>query len=130
MRRFETIEWELNNLRPEFPEMDIRMGVELDYQPNQLKEVESFLANTPLDYVLGCVHTLDGIVVATHKNIEQYFDGKTEAEAYGYFFDEQLKLIEWGHLDGIAHFDLIKNMGTDFMAHLSQKITNSRSSDV
>lgn len=114
MRRFETIEWELEALKPEFPDMDIRMGVELDYQPHQLSEVEAFLKNTPLDYVLGCVHTLDGIVVATNKNIEQYFDGKTEEEAYTRFFAEQLKLIEWGKLDGIAHFDLIKKYGHQF----------------
>lgn len=114
MRRFETIEWELQALRPDFPEMHIGLGVELQWQTEYMNDLKRFVNDAPLDFVLGSVHIIDGVVISTGKHKETIFPTMNEEEAWTKYFDEMAKLIEWGHLDVLSHFDIVKKFGHEF----------------
>lgn len=114
MRRFETVKWELDNLKADFPDINVALGVELQYQKEHMDELAKFVDDTPFDFVLGSVHIIDGIVISTSKYKDEIFPKMDEEEAWTKYFEDMGKLIEWGHLDVLAHFDIVKKYGHEF----------------
>ena len=111
LKRFQDIKKELNEIRPQFPDMQIGFGVELQYQEDQLDELKRFIEDLPFDFILGSVHIIENIVVSGGKHAHELFEGMDEKTAYQKYFEEMIKLIEWGNFDAVAHFDIIKKYG-------------------
>jgi histidinol-phosphatase (PHP family) len=98
---FETIQ----KLRKQYTDIEVRIGIELDYLPNTLPATEKILGSFPFDYVIGSVHymgeeTVDlGPEFYVGKDIdlvfENYFNLVTEAASTGFF-------------DIIGHPDLVR----------------------
>ncbi len=109
--RFENIQKELEQIRPQFPDMDIRFGVELQYDEGHMGAVAQFVKTTPFDFILGSVHTIDGILISGGKNASEAFKNMREETAYPRYFEDLLKLVDWGHFDHVAHFDICKKFG-------------------
>ncbi len=114
IERFKNIKDELDTLRPNYPEIDIRFGVELEYYEGRMDELTQFVEQVPLDFVLGSVHIVKDTVIASTKFAHTLYKQLTEEEAYHTYFDQMEKLIEWGHFDVVAHFDVFKKAGIDF----------------
>jgi histidinol-phosphatase (PHP family) len=114
MRRFETIKWELDNLKDEFPELNVGLGVELQYQEEHMDDLARFVKDTPLDFILGSIHIIDGVVISTKKYKDDIFPNIKEDDAWEKYFEDMLKLIEWGHLDVLTHFDIVKKYGHEY----------------
>ncbi len=114
LRRFESIRWEVNQLQPQFPNLRIKIGAELTYNPKYLKAIEEFLKEADLDFAIGSVHELDGFIINSDRHCRGYFKGKTEAEAYGPYFAQLRDLVEWGHFSVVGHFDVIKKYGCEY----------------
>lgn len=112
--RFKKIEEELDLLRPKYPEIDIRFGVELEYYEGRMEELTEFVERVPLDFILGSVHVVKDVVIASGKFAHKLYKTLTEEEAYHAYFDQVEKLVEWGHFDIAAHFDVFKKAGIDF----------------
>ena len=91
--------------------LDIRCGVEVDFQGKFRSHIEGFLDGKDFDFVLGAAHYVDGVILEDHR---RYFPGKTPLEAYAPYFDNTLAAVETGWFDGIAHLDLCKRYGVRY----------------
>ena len=86
----------------------VKLGIEVDYQTTYEAEIREFLAGKQYDYVLGARHWEADRLIGC-----DYFDGRTEDEAYGRYFDTVPGLVETGLFDVLAHIDLVKRDGTE-----------------
>jgi histidinol-phosphatase (PHP family) len=90
--------------------MRVRIGLEVDYRPEEEGKIKELLARFPFDYVIGSVHEMNGWIFdipgqeVAHrerdadKMYEEYFSWIEMAAASGLFTT-------------IGHFDLIKIFG-------------------
>ena len=111
LKRFQGIKEELDEIRPQFPDMQIGFGVELQYQENQLDELKRFIENLTFDFILGSVHIIENIVISGGKHAHELFERMDEKTAYQKYFEKLLEYVEWGHFDAVAHFDITKKYG-------------------
>ena len=66
------------------------------------------------DFVLGSIHIVNGIIISSHLFADELYSRTDEETAYHAYFAEMSKLIEWGHIDVVAHFDICKKYGYKF----------------
>lgn len=91
--------------RHEFP---IQVGVEIGYEKNQKRQIEAFLDSYPFDFVIASLHYGDG------KDFYRgdFFDGKTQQEAYLRYFELVLEMAEnFTQFDAAGHLDYITRYG-------------------
>ena len=73
-------------------QIEVLIGVELGLQPH-LGNVYKELAETyPFDFVIGSIHILDGM----DPYFKEYFEDKTDEEAYRRAFEITLENIKYG----------------------------------
>jgi len=111
--RFAKIKKELDEVQKEY-DIPIRLGCELELMDEHMDDLTTFVKNTPLDFILGSVHHIDGIVISSHKYADKCFETRDEKTAYDNYFEGLMKLVEWGHFDVAAHFDICKKYGSKF----------------
>jgi histidinol-phosphatase (PHP family) len=114
VERFRKIEEELDEVRKEYRQADIRLGVELEYYEGRMDEIARFTEAVPLDFILGSVHVVMGVIISSHLFADGLYKKTDEETAYNAYFDNLEKLVEWGHLDAVAHFDICKKIGCRF----------------
>src|SRR5699024_9618600 len=68
-------------------DLQIKMGIEMDYTPGKEQEMADFINSHPFDYVIGSVHWIDdwGIDLDIHKHKYEKRDLK---EAYKQYYDQ------------------------------------------
>lgn len=101
---------EINRLQREYPDMKIRIGLEVDYIPGWEAEVSKILKKLPLDYVLGSVHYIDDWGFDNPDLLAEYDKRDIEA-TYRQYFKLVQQAAASGLFDVIAHADLIKKFG-------------------
>jgi histidinol-phosphatase (PHP family) len=115
LRRFESIKWEIEHLQPQFPDLPVKLGAEITYHPDDLEDIERLIKEVDFDFLLGSVHNIDGFIInSLHAGAYDYFEGKSEEDAYGKYFDQLLALVKWGQFDVLAHLDVCKKYGHEF----------------
>lgn len=80
----------------------------------EIEQMEDFIKETDFDFILGSVHIVHGVIISSHKFADQLYSKADEETAYKDYFQELLKLVEWGHFDAVAHFDICKKYGYKF----------------
>jgi histidinol-phosphatase (PHP family) len=104
----------LDSLRTQFPEVEILAGIELDNDPaSSASGLQWIEANWDrLDFVLGSVHFFPGETEMLDRagRLEQ-FESRGLAGAFEQYVRELEKLISRGHIDCLAHLDLVKIHG-------------------
>lgn len=106
-RLLEWINWDdLFAIRQQ-SELDIRLGLEVDYRSSREDLIRDMLESLPLDYVIGSVHTVNGWEVDHPDYIEEYERWDIE-ELYREYFNHIKKAVRSGLFDIIGHLDLIK----------------------
>lgn len=113
-QRFKAIKAEIDEIQKESPDIRIRFGVELEYGERRMDQVASFVRDTDFDFVLGSVHIVKDIIISSHKFADDLFSKTNEKTAYEAYFESLLQLVSWGHIDAVAHFDIIKKYGAKF----------------
>ncbi len=98
------------NLKDEFNEIDIKLGVEVDYIPGKLKEIQAIIKEYDFDYVLGSVHFIDGWGFDDRRYIENWKNYNVD-DLYIRYFKEVEDLAKTKLFDIVAHPDLIKKYG-------------------
>ena len=83
-------------------------GVELGLLPWLSEWYESFVKQYPFDFVIGSIHN--------PKNVDpyypEYFEGRSEEEAYREYFEESLACVRaFSGFDAIGHMDYIVRYG-------------------
>jgi histidinol-phosphatase (PHP family) len=82
-------------------------GVEVDYDPRDEAEIESFLAEAEFQYTVGSVHHLEDVNV----HFSGYFEDKSDAELDALteeYVDRLVRMVEEELFDIAAHVDLLE----------------------
>ncbi|MBU0706160.1 histidinol-phosphatase [Patescibacteria group bacterium] len=112
--RFRKIKAELDDVQKEHPGISIGFGVELEYVENWMDELTEFVKETDFDFILGSVHIVRSVIISSHLFADELYSKTDEQTAYNAYFDNMMSLVEWGHLDVVAHFDINKKFGHKF----------------
>lgn len=95
--------------------LQIRQGIELNYQSGREDEVRAWMAVRPWDYVVSSVHLVDYVdgwaIVSEPGAMKAYFTTHTQRQAYLPYFEELLRAARSGLGDVLGHLDLIKRYG-------------------
>lgn len=98
-----------NKLRNEMNnDFDLRIGVELGVMPDTADKHNQFVKEHPeLDFTICSLHVVDGF----DPYYPEYFEGKTDKEAYGHYFETLLQCVKQfdcfnvcGHLDYVVRY--------------------------
>jgi histidinol-phosphatase (PHP family) len=104
----------LDSLRDQSNDVAILTGIELDNDPaNSVAGIRWVEANWDrLDFVLGSVHYFAGETEMLDRvgRVEQ-FEARGLSNAFEQYVQELEKLISRGHIDCLAHLDLVKIHG-------------------
>ena len=88
--------------------LPVKLGLEVDYVGAQQSRLAELLDPYPWDYLLGSVHTIDGLAVDLEPGI--WADASVE-EVWQRYFAALAELAASGHVDVLAHPDLAKIFG-------------------
>ena len=86
----------------------VKLGLEVDHQPDLADEMDEILRPYPWDYLIGSVHFVDGVAIDQQPTL---VDEVGPEEAWTRYY-------EWladasSHVDVLAHPDLIKFVGPE-----------------
>lgn len=92
------------------PDINIRLGLEVDYYPGQESIISNKLKSLPLDYCIGSVHSLDAWVFDDPREMDGYRHWDID-ELYGAYYRTLDRAAACGLFDIIGHLDVIKVFG-------------------
>ena len=88
--------------------LPVKLGLEVDYVGSRQDALAAALEPYPWDYLLGSVHWIDGLAVDQEPGI---WAERSVAEIWRCYFEAQQELAASGHVDVLAHPDLVKIFG-------------------
>ena len=88
-------------------DVELRLGIEIDFVPGKEEEMDRFATELPYDYIIGSVHRVAGEEVdhPDHKEIYEKWDTYDLYEAY---YENVRAAALSGRFDVLGHPDLIK----------------------
>jgi len=95
----------ISRLRKQFPEIAVRMGVELDYLPDREKELSVLVDSFPFDYIIGSVHYMGEKTVDLGP---EFYFGKNIDLIFENYFTLVCEAASTGLFDIIGHPDLVR----------------------
>lgn len=91
--------------RKVYPKLKLLIGVEAGLQHDNLKENNAFIKENDFDFVIGSVHSVDGIALAE----DDFFRDKTVKEAFTQFLEYTHEMItKFDNFDVLGHMDNIR----------------------
>ena len=109
------IHWEkIQACKKLFPQLQIRLGIEMDYYPNKEAEIKSKiefyeeLIDRPFDLILGSVHDIKGGFFSNKTHAISFFKNRDIGSIYREYFDVVTQAVQSRLFDVMAHPDLIK----------------------
>jgi histidinol-phosphatase (PHP family) len=88
--------------------LPVKLGLEVDYEPEREDETRELLAPYPWDYLLGSVHFIDGLGVDGEPRLA---DAVGVEEAWRRYFAALAAAARSGLFDSLSHPDLVKVFG-------------------
>ena len=85
--------------------LPVKLGLEVDYVGEQQPRLAELLQPHPWDYLLGSVHTIDGLAIDLEPGI--WAEASVE-EVWRRYWAALAELAASGHVDVLAHPDLAK----------------------
>ncbi len=101
---------EIEEVRQSFGDLEIRLGIEVDFIPQTLPHLRELLDRLPFDYVMGSLHFVDGWGFDDPRHLDGY-QGRDLYALWARYFDLLGEVAECGLFDILAHPDLIKKFG-------------------
>jgi len=111
------------DLRRQFPEMKILLGIEADYLPGYTRFLESFLKSYPFDLVLMSVHFIEGWADGNWV-FDYQFSGRSQQDIYREYLAVVKQGVETGLFDVVAHADLIKRANEPLLPLVREELQN------
>jgi histidinol-phosphatase (PHP family) len=90
--------------------LPVKLGLEVDYVGERQDELTAILEPYPWDYLLGSVHWIDGLSVDSESDRGAWAEWAVD-EVWRRYFQALRKLATSGHVDVLAHPDLVKIFG-------------------
>jgi histidinol-phosphatase (PHP family) len=94
--------------KKKYCDINILFGMEVDWVPGRMDELENFLQETKYDYLLGSIHYVDGLPFDHPDYILDWNSEERINYVWKRYFELMYDLISWGKFDVIAHIDLPK----------------------
>lgn len=94
----------------DFPALQVRQGVEVDYRPERETEIRRLLSSFPYDYAIGSVHSVDEWPF-DHPDYRDGYHRWDVDELYKAYYEAVAQAAQSGLFDIIGHLDLIKVFG-------------------
>ncbi|MZP28942.1 histidinol-phosphatase HisJ family protein [Heliobacterium undosum] len=91
----------------QYPDVQVRLGVEIDYIRNADAELQAMTSRYPFDYVIGSVHKIEDWDFDCVEFMDRY-DRWEMDDLYRTYFDHVREVAEKGLFSFIGHMDLIK----------------------
>ncbi len=93
--------------REKFQDLELRLGIEIDFVPGNEEEMDRVATALPYDYVIGSVHRVGGDEVdrATDMSVYERYEPYELYEAY---YENVRKAVLSGRFEVLGHPDLIK----------------------
>lgn len=111
--RYEQLQHEIERLQPEYSEMRILLGAELEYRPEWVETLDALVDSVDFDLIIGSIHVVDGHQISGGA-VGSYFKERDEASAYGRYFEVLDEMVDWGGFDVVGHFDMVKRFGAKY----------------
>jgi histidinol-phosphatase (PHP family) len=92
----------------ESTDVTLRAGLEVDYFPEEERNIERVLTEYPFDFILGSVHRVHGLSIASMGEATQFFSGRPLRESINEYLGVWNQAIESGLFDVMAHPDYFK----------------------
>jgi histidinol-phosphatase (PHP family) len=88
--------------------IEVKFGLEVCYTPENKDFIEKMLAKYPYDFIVGAIHSIDGILYDMDFSKEILWDVKPINEIYKRYYELVLDLVNSGLFSQLAHPDTIK----------------------
>ena len=88
----------------------IKLGVKMDFFPDNAERIRRFIQKHPFDYVMGSVHMIGGWIIDDPSEKDEY-SRRNVSQICEEYFDLVKKLCASRLFDVLAHPDLIKIFG-------------------
>ncbi|MCL1816958.1 MAG: histidinol-phosphatase HisJ family protein [Clostridiales bacterium] len=98
---------QLEQARAAFPDLELKMGLELDLNPHRQEDINKLLQEGQWDFVLGSVHELFGHNITAYDG--RFGNGQSVKKAYQAYFGglyERVKAVST--FDALGHLDLLR----------------------
>jgi len=99
-----------HQLQELYPQINIRIGLEIDYFPGKLEEIKKIRTSYPFDYVIGSVHYV-GDWMFDADRFKERFDEWDIDELYAKYLSLVVEAANTGLFPLIGHLDLLKIFG-------------------
>lgn len=100
----------IREIAAEYPQLKVRVGLEVDYRPEEESMIRSRLQEFPFDYVIGSVHEINGWPFDVPGEEQRCKDTPPD-ELYRQYFELMARAARSGLFTTLGHFDLIKVFG-------------------
>jgi histidinol-phosphatase (PHP family) len=100
----------VRKLDEKYKEIEIKLGIEVDYLPECMEKTERILEQFPFDYVYCSVHYI-GDWGFDNPSYREYWDHKNVTDVYLQYYSLLKEAVSTGIFDIITHFDLVKKFG-------------------
>lgn len=87
--------------------ISVRLGIEADYEPGTMDEIEGMIHAYPWDYVIGSVHVIDSWIFDDPTTMERY-EGLDLDAFYLEYLGRVLEMVKSGLYNIVGHADLAK----------------------
>ena len=105
---------EIEACRERYPDLGIRLGVEMDYYPGREGDIDAALRGyeqimgRPFDLILGSVHELNGVFFSNKNHAPDLYKDRDLPSVYRDYFEVATQAVRSGLFDVMAHPDLVK----------------------
>ncbi|MEW6635188.1 MAG: histidinol-phosphatase HisJ family protein [Actinomycetota bacterium] len=93
--------------REKFQDVELRLGIEIDFVPGNEEEMDRVATALPYDYIIGSVHRVDGEEV-DHPDHQEIYEKWETYDLYEAYYENVRKAALCGRFDILGHPDLIK----------------------
>jgi histidinol-phosphatase (PHP family) len=112
--KFSELNSYVNNIfeaRKRFPQITIRLALELDFIPGYEEWIKKLSGMYPWDYLIGSVHYVENKWDIDNPNKKDEWNRHNVAEVWENYIKRLIKAAESGLFDIIGHVDLAKKFG-------------------
>jgi histidinol-phosphatase (PHP family) len=88
-------------------DVELRLGIEIDFVPGEEERMDRFASALPYDYVIGSVHRVDGEEVDRQTD-QRIYETYETYELYDAYYSNVREAALSGRFDVLGHPDLIK----------------------
>lgn len=86
----------------------LRIGLEVDYFPDEVRLLDSLLDEYPYDFILGSIHYVSGYDIGTRGGFASFIAGRRIEETLDIYYGYWREAIESGLFDVMVHPDYFR----------------------